>query len=194
MLAEGESVKFATKLRLLLLLSISLMLAPLFMLAGGAIGGPPLWEGDRVEHRVCPDCQGKGQGCLSCRGRGKADYILPGPHRPTQFDGLLLDPKGTWKGDPPPGPLPRQPQGRGVFPAHVKFITQDGYEVPFETDAQGRFQVELPPGTYRVQAGAPGYQSYDSSLKVEPLTQEFRYDAGRGAMYRLPLIIELTKT
>lgn len=186
-------MKFATKLRLLLFLSMALMLAPLAMLSYGVIGGPPLWEGDRTEQRVCPDCQGRGRGCVSCKGRGKANFILPGPYRPTQFDGLIIDHRQSWSGEAPPAPLPQTPPGKGVFPAHVKFITKDGYEVPFETDPQGRFQVQLPPGSYKVQAGAPGMKPYESTLTVEPLKQEIRYDAGRGAMFRLPLLIDLAQ-
>ncbi len=185
-------MKFATKLRLMLFLSVGLMFAPLAMLCGGVIGGPPLWEGDRVEHRLCPDCQGKGMKCRACNGRGKADYVIPGPHRPTQFDGLILDPRGTWQGDSPPGALPLKPNGRGIFPAHVKFIASDGFEVPFETDPQGRFQVELPPGTFKVQASAPGFKPYEQMLTVEPCQAEIRYDAGRGALFHLPLILDLT--
>lgn len=187
-------MKFATKLRLLLFLSIALMMAPLAMLAGGVIGTPPMWDGDRVEQRDCPDCRGKGQGCEGCKGRGKANYLIPGPHRPTQFDGLIVDSREKWQGNPPPQPLPQTPPGKGVFPAHVQFVAQDGYVVPFETDPQGRFQVVLPPGTFKVKAEAPGLKTYESTLTVEPLTQEFRYDGGRGAMVRLPLLIDLGKS
>ncbi len=189
--AEGRGVKFATKLRLVLFLSIALMMTPLALLMSGKIGLPPLWEGDKLEQRACPECQGKATGCKSCFGQGKARYILPGPHRPTRFAGLIIDSQKSWLGEPPPAPLPADPGGQGVFPAHVKFITNDGFVVPLETDPRGRFQVELIPGRYKVQAGAPGLPAHESELEVAPLTEPIRYDGGRGAMYTLPLILDL---
>jgi hypothetical protein len=189
--AEARGVKFATKLRLVLFLSIALMLTPLALLMSGKIGQPPLWEGDRLEQRACPECQGKASGCKSCFGQGKARYILPGPHRPTRFAGLIIDSQKSWLGEPPPAPLPATPGGMGVFPAQVKFITSDGFVVPLETDPRGRFQVELIPGTYQVQASSPGLPAYEGKLEVAPLTEPIRYDGGRGAMYTLPLILDL---
>ncbi|MEW6282309.1 MAG: hypothetical protein AB1758_27125, partial [Candidatus Eremiobacterota bacterium] len=78
-------MKFATRLRLLLFLSIALMMTPTILLMTGVLTRPPMWEGDRLEERPCPQCQGRK--CAACRNRGRAHYILPGPHRPTRFAG-----------------------------------------------------------------------------------------------------------
>src|SRR2546428_7278559 len=51
--------------------------------------GPTVYAGDRLEMRPCYACQGGG--CQFCDGKGKREYLLPGPNHPTRIMGEVFD-------------------------------------------------------------------------------------------------------
>ena len=87
---------FATKQRLLLGLAVLMMCIPTILYSAGLLGRAPVFEGDVRKEMTCLSCDGLGQsgeeeGCDTCRGRGVADYIIPGPNRPIQLVGTVFD-------------------------------------------------------------------------------------------------------
>lgn len=115
--------------RLVLGAALLMMLVPSFMFWSGP--RPLMVDGDRLEERACPVCQGTGPECKRCRGKGVLRFLVPGPHRPTHIIGHV------YSNDQP------------VEAAHVTILTSVE-PISLKTDPTGRFGATLPPGNYTV--------------------------------------------
>ncbi len=133
---------FATRQRLLLGIAVLLMITPTILYSAGLLGRAPLYEGDVRKEMTCITCNGLGRSgedtCRTCRGKGVAEFILPGNNRPLQIVGTVYNSSGevvegadvaVRQSDQAPG--------------------QDGaMEILFNTNGDGQFGVKLPPGQY----------------------------------------------
>ncbi|MGE0494828.1 MAG: carboxypeptidase regulatory-like domain-containing protein [Vulcanimicrobiota bacterium] len=146
-------------MRWLLGLAVLLMFVPTFLFAAGPLRRPPMFEGDRIQEMECRRCSGAGkegaEECRLCRGRGRTDYILPGPNRPTQVIGTVLN-----------------GGGHPVEGANILVKSSFG-ELSYRTNGDGQFGVKLPPGRYTIEASQEGagqaVQEVDVVASVEPL-------------------------
>lgn len=153
---------FATKQRILLGIAVLLMFTPTFLYSAGLLGQAPLYEGDIRKEMSCLTCEGLGRSgeeetCGTCRGRGVAEFILPGPHRPLQVVGTVYNSSGE------------KIEGANIA-VHVLGAVpgQDGAkEILFVTNDDGQFGVKLPPGEYVIKAGTEGGAEIQDSLLVE---------------------------
>jgi hypothetical protein len=130
------------KPKVLLILSLLMMLTPSFLYWIGPLRRPAMADGDRIETRVCPGCNGSGQvkdkKCSQCRGKKQVQYMVPGPHRPTYVEGHVYAPDGVT-----------------VVPeAKLQFHCEAG-DWKHTTDEQGRFGADLPPGKYPLEIVSP---------------------------------------
>ena len=155
-------MNFATKQRILLGIAVLLMFTPTFLYSAGLLGQAPLYEGDLRKEMTCVTCEGLGRSgeedsCGTCRGRGVAEFILPGPHRPLQLVGTVLNTSGE------------KIEGADIA-VHVAGATpgEDGAkEILFKTNGDGQFGVKLPPGEYVIKAGVEGGGTVQEAITVE---------------------------
>ena len=120
----------AAKMHLVLGLAVLMMMVPTFLYLAGPLRQPLMVEGDRLEDRPCPQCQGTQKDCKRCHGKGVVPHVVPGPLRPTQVVGHIYAP------DQSP-----------VSNAKVSLQTSVG-PIDLQSDEKGRFGVTLPPGSY----------------------------------------------
>lgn len=133
------------------------MLTPAFLLSAGLLGRAPMFDGDERKEMTCIVCDGVGrtaseESCNTCRGRGVADFILPGPNRPLQLVGTVLGPDNK----PIEGAEAAARQAEG-----------DQTELIMATNHEGQFGIKLPPGEYVIRVTAEGIGSVQESLLVE---------------------------
>ena len=152
---------FATKQRLLLGLAVLMMCMPTILNSAGLLGRAPVFEGDVRKEMTCLSCDGLGQsgeqpGCDTCRGRGVADYIIPGPNRPIQLVGTVFDShSGRVEGA---DITARQSEG-------------DRTEVLLKTNDEGQFGIKLPPGKYTLKVTSENEGSVEKNLVIEKNTE-----------------------
>lgn len=151
---------FATKQRLLLGLAVLLMLVPTILYSAGMLGRAPVFEGDVRKEMTCITCDGLGRAgesetCETCRGRGVADFIFPGPNRPIRMIGTVTNATG----DKVEGAeiAARQAQG-------------DDTELLLKTNEQGQFGIKLPPGQYVLRVTAPTGESVQENISIEQVS------------------------
>ncbi len=159
------------------------------------LNNPELYEGDRLETRTCRQCGGKGKDpqlarelpmmgdrCPFCRGKGKVDVVLPGPHRPTRIWGAVVDVRRA--GDvnmevlfhlrqlPNPFPNGRSAGIPGAIRnAMLTFHPHQGEDITIQTGDEGRFSKRIPPGLYTLKITAPFYESVEGEIEVKPLVE-----------------------
>lgn len=151
--------------------------------------------GDRLETRICRQCDGKGKDevysrdfsgigytCPGCVGVGKVEVVLPGPTRPTRIRGAVV----AWEKMSGPINADLFKNIQPAFPASLLLSSQEyaitgsvaSARVVFEgagqvfnakSDSNGRFGSTLPPGSYTVKVEAPGFQAFQDRLIIEPL-------------------------
>lgn len=143
-------MNFATKQRLLLGIAVLLMFTPTILYSAGLLGRAPLYEGDVRKEMTCLTCGGFGivdeEKCDTCRGRGVAEYIVPGPNRPLQLVGTVYGPSGeTIKG----AEIAVREGGDAAG-------QEESLELLYVTNDDGQFGVKLPPGEYVIKAQAEG--------------------------------------
>ncbi len=169
-------MKPVTRQRLLLGVAILLMFIPTFLFAAGPLRQPPLFEGDRIAELDCRQCDatGKTQGedCGLCRGRGKAQYILPGPNRPQQVIGTVVN-----------------AGGHPVESARVSVMAGPD-QLEFQTNHEGQFGVKLPPGDYTIAVRKEEVGQSEQSFVV-PVTTQPLPAANPTTLQELPLDFEL---
>jgi hypothetical protein len=180
--------------RILILIVFVLVLTPITLYFIQAVRTPVLHAGDRLERRVCRDCGGDGKNfgmegpvppmlerCPACGGDGEVDVILPGPNRPTRIRGAVSDkgtlgPFATYDDVRPGGPrILERPVGT-IGGAPIRFERHDGTVFDVEANPYGLFHTQLPPGSYRVKAAAPGFQPLAADFEVPVLTEEIWID------------------
>ena len=155
-------MSFATKHRLLLGLAVIMMLVPTFMYASGMLGRAPLYEGDVRQEMSCVVCSGSGQvtvdsensGCTACRGRGVGEFIIPGPNRPLQLVGTVLNSENE--------PV----EGAEIVTTET---TNPDATVTMISNQDGQFGVKLPPGEFTLKVTSPS-GTVTENVKVEPNT------------------------
>jgi hypothetical protein len=158
---------------------------------GTWLRSPSLYEGDRMEARVCRQCGGKGADpqfarevpevgdrCPFCRGSGRVDVVIPGPNHPVRVIGVLVDEMMTAPEDTytvwtiermDADPLDPEPRHGVIQGGRVRFAGKVTQEV--ETGGHGLVTAELPPGAYVVTAGKEGYEETRGQLVVQRLTE-----------------------
>lgn len=151
---------FATKQRLLLGLAVLLMCIPTILYSAGLLGRAPLFEGDVRKEMTCLTCNGLGrsaekESCDTCRGRGVADFIIPGPNRPIQMIGTVTNAAGEKVAGAEVGA--RQAQG-------------DETELLLKTNGDGQFGIKLPPGQYVLRVTAQTGESTQESVTIEQVS------------------------
>lgn len=131
-----------------------------------------VYKGDVKEERICRLCDGAGQTCKTCGGKGKVKVIVPGPNRPMDvyidvYDQKIRAPgKITWI------PVPGQTALGSSLPgaiqkAEVILTDSAGKEVFREvTKLSGQVIAELKPGLYKVAVRKSGYRDYECDLEV----------------------------
>lgn len=134
-----------------------LMLIPTFLLGAGMLGQAPMFEGDVRKEMTCVGCNGLGrtakeESCPTCRGRGVAEFILPGPNRPIQLVGTVKSPSGA-------------PVKGAQVAAHEKGL--EGSAVLLETNNDGQFGLKVPPGEYVLNITSAGSGTLASEFKIE---------------------------
>lgn len=134
-----------------------MMLVPTFLLGAGMLGRAPMFEGDVRKEMTCVGCDGLGRvdkedTCSTCRGRGVAEFILPGPNRPIQLVGTVKSSAGA------------AVKGAQVA-AHEKGL--DESEVVLETNGDGQFGLKVPPGEYVLKITSAESGSVTSEIKIE---------------------------
>jgi hypothetical protein len=155
-------MKFATKQRLLLGIAVLLMFTPTFLYSAGLLGQPPLYDGDVRKEMTCLTCDGLGtsaekESCGTCRGRGVADFIIPGPNRPQQLVGTVFNASGeTIEG----ADIAVHVSGAVPGEGGVK-------ELLFKTNPDGQFGVKLPVGEYVIKASVEGGTTTQESIVIE---------------------------
>lgn len=149
-------MSLASKQRLLLGIAVLLMFVPTFLYGAGMLGRAPIFEGDVRKEMTCITCDGLGrsgkeESCQTCRGRGVADFIIPGPNRPIQLVGTVTD-AGSKK----------------VEGADVAVREAEGgpAEVLLKTNQDGQFGVKLPPGDYVLKVTTPSQGSLQENLSI----------------------------
>lgn len=135
--------------RFLLGLAVLMMMVPTFLYVAGPLRRPLMVDGDRLEARACPDCQGKG--CRRCSKTGQIEFLIPGPNRPTEIIAHVYAPSSE----------------APVAKAEVDVVTSAGTR-RLQTDEQGRFGIMLPPGKYGLKISS-GQGKLDDQMVVEPL-------------------------
>jgi Carboxypeptidase regulatory-like domain len=153
-------MSFATKQRLLLGIAVLMILTPTILYSAGLLGRAPIYEGDVRKEMTCITCDGLGrsageESCSTCRGRGVADFIIPGPNRPLQLVGTV-----------------KASTGETVEGADIACREAEGndMELLFKSNGDGQFGIKLPPGTYIVKVSAPDKGSVSESVLVEANT------------------------
>ena len=160
---------------------------PAFVYSYKYVFGLDLYEGDEVEERECRYCGGTGRDeqlalempghggrCPACAGTGEVQVILPGPHRPVRFRGLVLDalevPESPHVVRPPQthgSPFKKHPAA--VAGATVTFIPAVGDSITLKTNGHGRFSARLIPGEYRAEVRAARRSALREKVVVQPL-------------------------
>ena len=109
---------------------------------------------------TCITCDGLGrtaddESCANCRGRGVADFIIPGQNRPLQMIGTVKD-----------------ASGKTIEGADIATRQAEGDQTPLmlKTNGDGQFGIKLPPGAYVVTVSAPEKGSVTESILVEANT------------------------
>ncbi len=169
------------------------------------MSAPNLYAGDRIEQRTCRECGGKGKApqggegipglgdqCPFCQGEGKVDVIIPGPNHPTTVRGVVVD-SGVLQASDCYSTLRPQPNTEGAvgFSAHrgaignanLQFVKGD-VTVEDTSGSNGLFEVELPPGSYKVLITANGFQDICGEITIQPLTEPIWQE--RANMIREP--------
>lgn len=134
-----------------------MMLVPTILYSAGMLGRAPIFDGDVRKEMTCISCNGLGrsaeeEACTTCRGRGVAEFIIPGPNRPIQLVGTVRDSAGE--------PLEeaevstRQAQG-------------DDTALVLRTNEDGQFGIKLPPGDYVLSISAEGKETITETVSVE---------------------------
>lgn len=142
------------KPKALLILSLCMMLTPSFLYWFGVLNRPAMVDGDRLAMLPCPACAGSGQSgskpCSRCRGKKQVQHVIPSPERPTYIEGHVYaaDTKAP------------------VAKARVTLSSRLG-QWTRQTDEQGRFGADLPPGSYPITIEAP-VGKLSTTLVVEP--------------------------
>lgn len=152
---------FVTRQRLLLGLAVLLMLGPTFLYAAGKIGGAVVFKGDTVKEMECKACGGLGKvlptdkeaSCPTCHGKGFAKYVIPGPNRPIQLLGSVVD-----------------AEGKPLADASIA-ITENGVEaspIVVHTSKEGNFGFRFPPGSFHLKVSHPTKKAVaEKDLTVE---------------------------
>ena len=138
------------KMHLLLGMAVLMMMVPTFLYLAGPLRQPLLMEGDKIEDRTCPQCNGLKKDCIRCKGTGMVPFVIPGPLRPTQIVGHVYGPD------------------QAVVPQAAVSIQTSAGAVELKTDEEGRFGATLPPGDYPLTVQAPQGQLQEP-FKVEIL-------------------------
>lgn len=156
-------MSFATRQQLLLGLAVIMMLVPTFLYSAGLLGRAPLFEGDVRKEMTCAVCNGLGRSanedsCPTCRGRGVADFIIPGPNRPIQMVGTVKSAAG------------KVLEGAEIATRQAE---GDDTQLILKTNGDGQFGIKLPPGGYVMTVSADGHGSLTENIQVaankEPL-------------------------
>lgn len=137
-------------MHLVLGMAVMMMLVPTFLYVAGPLRQPLLTEGDKIEDRTCPQCNGMKKDCPRCKGTGVVPFVIPGPVRPTQIIGHVYAPDQSVVAD-----------------ASVT-VQGGGQTMSFKTDEQGRFGVTVPPGEYPISIQSPKGQ-LDDKINVAVL-------------------------
>lgn len=148
---------FVMKQRLLLGVAVLMMCIPTMLYSAGMLGRAPLFEGDVRKEMACVTCKGMGRvadkdPCDTCRGRGVADFIIPGPNRPIQVIGTVTDAKG---------------QKVGKAEVSARQAEGDDTALMLETNDDGQFGIKLPPGQYVLAISSAERGSVQESLVIE---------------------------
>ncbi len=158
--------------------------------------GRQLYDDDVLEIRDCRECHGKGHderytkdfngigmNCMACLGTGKIQVIAPGPNRPTQVWGAVIDFRA---GDATiahqcPEHI-RVDFGKTVMLSSNEKVIRgglagvrvsfkgEGERVIAKTDGGGRFNCKLLPGTHTVEVEHEGFAKLQSTIEIERLT------------------------
>ncbi len=161
---------------------------PAFVYSYKYVFGLDLYEGDEVEERECRYCGGTGRDeelalempghsgrCPACAGRGEVQVILPGPHRPVRFRGLVLDALKAPESSqfvrlPETQQSPFKKHPAAIAGATVTFIpVVVGDSITLNTNGHGRFSARLIPGEYRVEVRAARRSALRDQFVVRPL-------------------------
>lgn len=153
---------FATRQRLLLGIAVLLMFTPTILYSAGLLGRAPMYDGDIRKEMTCITCDGLGrtgkeETCGTCHGRGVAEFILPGPNRPVQLVGTVLNTSGE------------KIEGADVA-VHIAGETpgeNGARELLFKTNGDGQFGVKLPPGEFVVKVQNDKGDTTQESVLVE---------------------------
>jgi hypothetical protein len=154
---------------------------------------PVLHAGDRMEKRVCRECEGDGKprmeepvrewfrNCPACGGDGEVDIIVPGPERPTHVRGAVadkgtLEPFATYADVRPGGYRTLQKPSGTLAGTPIRFERDDGKVFEIESNPYGLFHTQLPPGNYTVKISARGFQPLEADFEVPVLTEEIWLD------------------
>lgn len=138
------------------------MLIPTFMLGAGMLGRAPEYEGDVRKEMTCLTCDGLGrtgkekEACSTCRGRGVAEFIVPGPNRPIQVVGTVTNAENK--------PVPEAEVG-------IREPGTDEDQLRYRTNPSGQFGVKLPPGKWEILVQAEGQGTAQKTLEVVALNQ-----------------------
>ena len=148
---------FVTKQRLLLGIAVIMMLVPTILYSAGMLGRAPIFEGDVRKEMTCVSCDGLGRSakeevCPTCRGRGVAEFIIPGPNRPLQLVGTVKDSSG------------KTVEGADIA---ARMAEGDETSLMLKTNGDGQFGIKLPPGSYVLSITAEGKGSVTEEVVVE---------------------------
>lgn len=153
---------FATRQRVILGIAVLLMFTPTILYSAGLLGQAPMYDGDVRKEMTCLVCNGMGRTgeedtCGTCRGRGVAEFILPGQNRPLQLVGTVMNTSGE------------KIEGADIA-VHMAGVTpgEDGAkEILFKTNGDGQFGVKLPPGEYVIKVSNQSGDTTQETLLVE---------------------------
>ena len=134
-----------------------MMLVPTLLYGANMLGRAPIFEGDVRKEMTCISCDGLGrsaekESCDTCRGRGVAEFILPGPNRPIQLIGTVRDSAGDTV------------EGADVA---TKQAEGDDTELLLKTNGDGQFGIKLPPGNYVIKISKDGSGSVEETLNMK---------------------------
>lgn len=168
-----------TKAKLIAYGIVAAFIGVMAVLGVRSVSGPQLYDGDKLESRDCPRCEGRGtfeseERCRGCVGAKKLKVIIPGPEHPVSISGTVRD-LGAFKNeaearevaevDATTKKVTLKPVRGAVGNAQIVFKAAHG-EFVIQGKATGRYSCAMKPGEYEVTVTADGFPEKKEQLTV----------------------------